>query len=74
MGGNHSIAAGIFNFQGEVIPTIVEDISGLNNYVYCDGTYYRRKDNNEIISQVKYFEFGIIFEIGRLMVEKNISF
>ncbi|QUW22559.1 hypothetical protein JSQ81_02935 [Sporosarcina sp. Marseille-Q4063] len=73
-GGNHSISAGIIQGKGEIIPKSVYDISGVYDYVYCDGVNYYRKEDGSIISPVMYAEFAAIFEIGRIMAENSISY
>ncbi len=72
-GGNHSIMAGIVQGQGQLTAKSVYDISGLLNHVYFDGVHYRRMDTDEVLSKALNFEFGAIFEIGRLMVKHGVS-
>jgi len=62
--GNHSIAAAILAGTGSINATVY-DISKIYNYVGCNGVYYFRKDNNQVISPVRVVEFGAIFELGR---------
>jgi hypothetical protein len=73
-GGNHSIATGIVQGVGKVLPKSTFDISGLYEYVYTDGEYYYRKNSDSIICKVKNIEFAALFEIGRIMKDNNISF
>jgi hypothetical protein len=73
-GGNHSIATGILQGTGSIIPTQTYDISTVYDFVYTDGRYYYRKEDNSIICPVKDVEFSAIFEIGRMMKEHSISF
>lgn len=73
-GGNHSITAGIAQGEGVIKPNYVYDISSLYQYIYTDGKYYYRKHDNSILGRVNSFEFAAIFEIGRLMKEKSLSF
>jgi hypothetical protein len=73
-GGNHSIASGILQGSGSLIPYRTYDISPVYDFVYTDGKYYYRKADNTIICPVKNVEFASIFEIGRLMKEYCISF
>lgn len=77
-GGNHSIAAGIVQ-GGELTPEYYYDISEMYNHIRCDGKNYLRTKTNwlvkdEILGPVANVEFAAIFEIGRLLVEKKISF
>jgi len=73
-GGNHSITAGILKGEGKITTDMVYDVSPLYKHVYCDGLYYRRLYDGSVISKVSKPEFAAIFEIGRIMVEKGISF
>lgn len=73
LGGHHSIAAGVLYSKGNIITDKIFDMKLLYDHFYCDGVDYRRKKDGQKISKVKYFEFAIVFEIGRKMVEKNIS-
>lgn len=73
-GGNHSITAGILKGEGTITTGKIYDISPLYDHVYCDGLYYRRTFDKSIISKVTKPEFAAIFEIGRIMAEKKISF
>lgn len=72
--GNHSIASGMIQGEGVLKPTYVLDISPLYEYVYTDGAEYYLKSNNDFLCSVKNVEFAAIFEIGRKMMEHNISF
>lgn len=73
-GGNHSITTGIIQGSGEIKPKEVYDISDIYDYVYTDGKNYIRKHDESIISPVTNIEFAAIFEIGRIMKDKSISF
>jgi hypothetical protein len=73
-GGNHSIATGIIQGVGEIPPETIYDISEVYNYVHTDGQYYFRNEDQSIISEVHSIEFATIFEIGRMMKERSISF
>lgn len=73
-GGNHSIATGIIQGEGYIKPEETYDISKIYEYVFSDGVYYREKKTNTIINTVNDVRFAAIFEIGRLMVERGISY
>lgn len=73
-GGNHSISSGILQGCGTIKARYVYDISPLYNYVYTDGAHYFRKEDDSIICEVRNVEFSGIFEIGRLMKERSISY
>lgn len=76
--GNHSITMGIIQ-GGKLEPEYYYDISKVYKYIKCDGkNFIRVKTNsiidNEIIAPVTNIDFAAIFEIGRLLVERGISF
>lgn len=73
-GGNHSITAGIIQDSGEIQPNKICDVSEIYNYIYTDGINYIRKHDRVVISPVRNIEFAAIFEIGRMMKEKSISY
>lgn len=72
--GDHSLVPFLLDEGAKVTPTDVLDISGVYDYVFCDGRYYRRVEDKSIITPVKCAETAILFEVGRLMVENAISF
>ncbi|NHN34687.1 DUF6710 family protein [Paenibacillus agricola] len=72
-GGNHSITSGILNGKGKLKVENAYDMSIIYEYVYTDGLHYKRKEDDSIISEVKYVEFAAIFEIGRKMMKLGIS-
>ena len=72
--GDHSLVPSLLDEGAEITPTDVLDISGVYDYVFCDGRYYRRVEDKSIIAPVKCAETAILFEVGRLMVENSISF
>jgi len=77
-GGNHSIAVGIIQ-GGQLIPDHYYEISEVYKHVKCDGKNFIRTRtsfiiDNQILAPVTNIEFAAIFEIGRLLVEKGISF
>ena len=77
-GGNHSISIGVIQ-GGELEPEYYNDISEVYKHVKCDGkNFIRTKTNSlikdEIICPVTNVDFAAIFEIGRLLVQRGISF
>ncbi|MCY9594140.1 DUF6710 family protein [Paenibacillus chitinolyticus] len=72
-GGNHSISAGILNGVGDLKPAYVYDISPIYEHVYTDGINFYRTNGNTIIAKALSVEFAALFEIGRLMKDKNIT-
>lgn len=65
--GNHSIAAGIIQRDGFLVPEKVLDISPVFKYVRCDGAHFIDIEKNTRIGEVKDVGFCAIFEIGKLM-------
>ena len=51
----------------------IYDISHLYSKLYFDGKYYRKNDTKEVIKPTK-FEYGCLFEIGRIISKYDISF
>lgn len=72
-GGNHSIAVGIVQ-GGELEPEYYSDISKLYKYIRCDGEKFVEINTGNILAKVHSPEFAAIYEIGRMMVDKGISF
>ena len=72
--GNHSIAAGIIQGAGTLIPESVTDISNVYDYVRCDGRHFIRSEDSSVIAPVRNAEFAAIFEIGRMMRDNHLSF
>lgn len=65
--GNHSINAGIMKSEGELKVTNIYDVSSLYKRYSFDGTYlidHEKDKKTELI-----FEFGALFEIGRIMLD-----
>lgn len=74
--GNHSIATGILKQEGELVLGSgtnheIYDISELYNFMYFDGIYYCAVQNGRRICRARNFDFGCIFEIGRLLCESG---
>lgn len=73
-GGNHSISSGILS--GENIPFVaneVLDFSPVLDLVECDGAAYRNKQTGEVIAEVTDHRRAAVFEIGRLMVQHQVT-
>jgi hypothetical protein len=79
-GGNHSITSGMIKRTGKLIINEdaflchVFDISNLIRSIRFDGTHYRKIDDGSIVFEGANFDFGCIFEIGRVILDNNISF
>lgn len=72
--GNHSILSGIIKREGVIHPTEMVNLASLYEKIKFDGVYYRDVDSNQVIQEVKNFELGAIYEIGRLLIKKDIKF
>lgn len=77
--GNHSANSGIVRSQGylEFNPNKINchayDLTPLYDELYYDGECFRYQSNAEIYEQAA-FEYGCIFEIGRILAEYKISY
>ncbi len=77
--GNHSANCGIVKSVGKInispdkCNTSIYDNSDLYDKIYFDGKYYRLTETNVILQKTK-FEYGCLFEIGRIIHKYNISF
>lgn len=75
--GNRSVEVGIIKCEGMLDYDkhsknySIIDISPLYQQIYFDGMYYRVISSNEIIEKTE-FEYGCLFEIGRLLSLQNI--
>lgn len=76
--GNHSLNSGVVKSVGyiEVSPNKtnleIYDISHMYEKVCFNGKYFINIKNNKIISKVQ-FEYGCIFEIGRILTKYKIN-
>lgn|GEM_PF-925448 len=73
-GGNHSLAAGIANAEGTVVTGTVTDLSPLYAHVRYDGMSMVRTHDARRLWEPVDEELGILFEIGRLMVERGVRY
>lgn len=73
-GGNHSLTTGIIQGEGKVKADYIYDISPVYEFVKCDSEKFYSIKNNTFLFCVRSLELAAIFEIGRKMAEKNISF
>lgn len=70
-GGNHSIASGILNSIGSVIPSDVLDLSPLFEKVVCDGVHFRCRASGKELAVARDGRMGALFEVGRLMAHAS---
>lgn len=72
--GNHSILSGILKREGVIHPTEIVNLASQYEKIKFDGTYYRDIESDQIIQEVRNFELGAIYEIGRLLIKNDITF
>ncbi len=77
--GNHSISTGVFKGEGEIVigkdmSHDIYDISNLYKHMWFDGIYYYKKSDNQKICKAKNFDFGCLFEVGRVIYDKGYCF
>ena len=72
-GGNHSITAAIADGEGWV-PASACDVSPAYEHVRYDGKRFIRTHDGQVLSAPHEEEPGILFEIGRLMLEMNVEY
>ncbi|WP_191833827.1 DUF6710 family protein [Pseudomonas fluorescens] len=73
-GGNHSLAAGITNAEGTVVAETVTDLAPLYDHVRYDGVSMVRTHDGHRLWEPIDEELGILFEIGRLMLEHGVRY
>lgn len=72
--GNHSTTCGIIKGEGFIeVKEIVDNSENCDNF-YFDGTYICRNSDNSKIHKIKQFEYGVLFELSRLIHTYNIDF
>ncbi|MCG8418488.1 MAG: hypothetical protein MJE77_11150 [Proteobacteria bacterium] len=65
--GNHSLAQGILNACGELVPSEVYDLSELYHHARYDGYRFVCIKSGKALGVPRYREFGWAFELGRLI-------
>ncbi|MFZ4824129.1 hypothetical protein CQW32_20420 [Pseudomonas putida] len=73
-GGNHSLTAGIVNAEGSVEADSVIDLSPLYAYLHYDGLSMIRTHDGCRLWEPVDEELGILFELGRLMLEHKVGY
>ncbi|WP_066418251.1 DUF6710 family protein [Sutcliffiella cohnii] len=71
-GGNHSTVINIINNEASMKITEDLDLTPVYNKIYTDGRFFYNKQTNKIIDEVASVEFAAIFEIGRLILQRDI--
>lgn len=71
--GFHSAASGIYDASAICFPEKYCDISGLYDDIYFDGISFRHQKCNTVLEYPGNKSIGIIYEIGRLLHEQNLS-
>ena len=72
-GGNHFITQGLLRGEGTLEPDEVLDLTRLINLVRYDGSYWIAIKSNKRLGLPRYSEFGMVWEIGRLIIDLQIS-
>lgn len=73
-GGNHSLTAGIVNAEGTLVTAEVTDLSALYAHLRYDGLNMIRTHDGRVHWEPLDEELGILFEIGRLMLERGVCY
>ncbi|KSQ24954.2 hypothetical protein FA454_14355 [Pseudomonas aeruginosa] len=73
-GGNHSLAAGIANAEGTVVTEAVTDLSPLYAHLRYNGLSMVRQHDGRTLWEVADDGLGVLFEIGRLMLEHGVRY
>lgn len=73
-GGNHSIATGICNGEGRLITVETLDFTPAYDHVRYDGLAFLRVCDGVVLSQPKFEEPGMLFELGRKMNELGVAY
>ncbi|MBV2205730.1 MAG: hypothetical protein KUL87_09935 [Pseudomonas sp.] len=73
-GGNHSLTAGIVNGEGSVVTDSARDFSSLYAHLHYDGLSMIRSHDGVRLWEPVDEELGILFEIGRLMLEHGVRY
>lgn len=71
--GFHSSTSGIYDTNAIYYPEYTLDISDWYNEIIFDGTFFRHKKCNSILESPENKSIGIIYEIGRILVNHNLS-
>lgn len=71
--GFHSSFSGIYDSRAVLPINYTLDISPLYSDIYFDGLYYRHTKCNHILESPPNKSTGIIYEIGRLLIENNLN-
>lgn len=74
--GNHSLVSGIVEQEGKLESCEVLNIKNFYEHIFCDGEYYyfRNNSKNKKICKVQNIDFAIIYEMGRMLNERDIKY
>jgi len=72
--GDHSLVVAIMQESAQVMADEVFHMGPLLETYYCDGEFYRRQEDDSIVGPVQCLEIAVLFELGRLMQENDLSF
>ncbi len=70
-GGHHSITAGILRAEGRIHVRQAHDMTPVYQHLECDGAHYRRVHDGAAIAPVRNVKLAAIYEIGRLLLDKE---
>lgn len=70
-GGNHSIAQGILNAEGQIKPKEGYDLSSFYDVVKFDGENWIDTTSGARLGTPRYKEIGYVYEIGRYILKIN---
>ena len=73
-GGNHSVSIAVSEHKGKISCSNIYNIDYLYDNIYFDGTNYRNINNNLILVKNCCFQYGTIFEVGRLIREFKVNY
>lgn len=72
--GLHSVSTGMMESQAKITLDEVINIKSSFKSYYFDGHYFRSYQNPNFFYSIPFRELGIMYEIGRLAMENNLTF
>lgn len=71
--GFHSTTSGIYDTNAIYFPECIWDISNWYDIIYFDGIAFYHSKCNALLYSPEQKEIGIIYEIGRLLLDNNLN-
>ena len=71
--GFHSTTSGIYDTKAVYFPEYVLDISNWYDVIHFDGIAFYHSECNTLLYSPEQKEIGIIYEIGRLLIDSNLN-